>query len=228
MLEQNLQSSAQSTTQSCVLKQSSPASVSEKDTHYPKQALSERSWMHLPEGGAQSSFSFLPGTRVDAESTPSQSHFHLYPGFCSTALSLISSFQASSFPFSFPLLLFSLSVVLDSLWPHGLQHARIPCPSSSPGVCSNSCPLSWWCFSQDAAESGSCRHPSGSCHRVKSLQSKHFFLLLTDGLTSTQFVWMTIFLPFFWLTMITLLCKPVGISPGPWREVGGLWEKLRL
>ena len=42
-----------------------------------------------------------------------------------------------------PLLLFNYSVVSDSLWPHGLQHARLPCPSLSPGVCSNSCPLSW-------------------------------------------------------------------------------------
>ena len=33
----------------------------------------------------------------------------------------------------------------DSLWPRGLQHARLPCPSLSPGVCSNSCPLSRWC-----------------------------------------------------------------------------------
>ena len=41
--------------------------------------------------------------------------------------------------------LFSRSVVSDSLWTHGLQHARLPCPSLSPGVCSNSCPLSWWC-----------------------------------------------------------------------------------
>ena len=40
---------------------------------------------------------------------------------------------------------FSRSVVSDSLWPHGLQHARLPCPSPSPGVCSNSCPLSQWC-----------------------------------------------------------------------------------
>ena len=31
------------------------------------------------------------------------------------------------------------------LQPHRLQHARLPCPSLSPGVCSNSCPLSWWC-----------------------------------------------------------------------------------
>ena len=33
----------------------------------------------------------------------------------------------------------------SSLRPHGLQHARLPCPSLSPGVCSNSCPLSRWC-----------------------------------------------------------------------------------
>ena len=34
----------------------------------------------------------------------------------------------------------------DSLWPHGLQHARLPCPLSLR-VCSNSCPLSQWCHS---------------------------------------------------------------------------------
>ena len=33
----------------------------------------------------------------------------------------------------------------DSLWTHGLPYASLPCPSLSPGVCSNSCPLSWWC-----------------------------------------------------------------------------------
>ena len=43
------------------------------------------------------------------------------------------------------LLLFSHSVVSDSLWPHGFQHARLPCPSPSPGVCSNWFPLNWWC-----------------------------------------------------------------------------------
>ena len=40
---------------------------------------------------------------------------------------------------------FSCSVVSDSLWPHGLQHARPPCPSLTPGVHSNSRPLSQWC-----------------------------------------------------------------------------------
>ena len=40
---------------------------------------------------------------------------------------------------------FSCSVVNDSLWPHEAQHVRPPCPLPTPGACSNSCPLSWWC-----------------------------------------------------------------------------------
>ena len=40
---------------------------------------------------------------------------------------------------------FSHSVLSDSLQPHGLQHARPPCPSPTPRVYSDSCPLSWWC-----------------------------------------------------------------------------------
>ena len=53
-------------------------------------------------------------------------------GFCWPPLSL-SSVQ------------YSHSVVSSSLQPHGLQHARFPCPSPTPGVYSNSCPLSRWC-----------------------------------------------------------------------------------
>ena len=40
---------------------------------------------------------------------------------------------------------FSCSVVSDSLWPHELQHARLPCPSPTPRVHPNPCPLCWWC-----------------------------------------------------------------------------------
>ena len=48
---------------------------------------------------------------------------------------------------------FNCSVLSDSLQPHGLQHARPPCPSPTPEACSNSCPLSRWC------------HPTiSSCH----------------------------------------------------------------
>ena len=40
---------------------------------------------------------------------------------------------------------FSCSVVSDSLQPHGLQHAKLPCASPTPGACLNSCPFSQWC-----------------------------------------------------------------------------------
>ena len=49
-------------------------------------------------------------------------------------------------PITLLLLLFSHWVVSNSLWPYGLQHDRVPCPSPSPKVCSNSCPLSQWCY----------------------------------------------------------------------------------
>ena len=44
-----------------------------------------------------------------------------------------------------PSLQFSRWVMSNSLQPHGLKHARLPCPSPTPGAYTNSCPLSWWC-----------------------------------------------------------------------------------
>ena len=52
----------------------------------------------------------------------------------------ISSVQFSSVQFSH-------SVLSDALQPHGQQHARLPCPSPTPGTCSNSYPWSQWCHS---------------------------------------------------------------------------------
>ena len=46
----------------------------------------------------------------------------------------------------------------DSLRPHGLQNVSLPCPSPSPGVCSDSCPLSWWCHPPS--------QPLSSCNTV--------------------------------------------------------------
>ena len=54
---------------------------------------------------------------------------------------------------------FSPSVVFDSLWPHGLQHIRLPCPSPNPRACSNSCPSHRWC------------HPTISPSIIPHLQS---------------------------------------------------------
>jgi len=45
----------------------------------------------------------------------------------------------------FPMCIQFSSVVSDSLWPHELQHTRPPCPSPTPRVHPNSCPLSQWC-----------------------------------------------------------------------------------
>ena len=59
-------------------------------------------------------------------------------------------------------LLFSHSVMSDSLRPIGLQHARPPCPSPSPRACSNSCPLSQWChptISSSVVPFSSCLQP---------------------------------------------------------------------
>ena len=41
---------------------------------------------------------------------------------------------------------FSVAKSCLTLWPHGLLQAKLPCPSLSPGICSNSCPLGWWCY----------------------------------------------------------------------------------
>ena len=54
---------------------------------------------------------------------------------------------------------FSLSVVSNSLRPHEPQHVRPPCPSPTPGVYSNPCPLNWWChptISSSAVPFSSC------------------------------------------------------------------------
>ena len=58
---------------------------------------------------------------------------------------------------------FSRSVMSDSLRSHGLQHARPPCPSPTPGACSNSCPSGQWC------------HPTTSSSVIPFFSSPHSF-----------------------------------------------------
>ena len=75
---------------------------------------------------------------VCSDSCPLSQWCHL------TILSSVTLF--SSCPPSFSALVqFSRSVISDSLRPHELQHARLLCPSLSPRICSDSCPLSQWC-----------------------------------------------------------------------------------
>ena len=63
---------------------------------------------------------------------------------CSNAPPFIDCFDFIGF-LSFISNQFSCSVESNSLRPHGLQHARLPCPSPAPRAYSNSCPSSWWC-----------------------------------------------------------------------------------
>ena len=69
------------------------------------------------------------------------------------------------------------------LWPRGLQHVRLPCLSTSPGACSNSCPLSWWCHPTIS----SCVVPFSSC--LQSFPASGSFpvnQLFTSGGQSTE------------------------------------------
>ena len=76
--------------------------------------------------------------------------------------SLINLTKLKSYQVGSAHVIFSIDVVqslshIQSLWPHGLQHARPPCPSPPPGVCS--CPLSKWCcptISSSVAPFSSC------------------------------------------------------------------------
>ena len=90
-------------------------------------------------------------------------------GFLWEARQKTFRWESVSFALCLPFLLFSCSVMSNSLWSHGLQHPRLPCPSPSPRVCSNSCPLSQWCYptiSSSVVPFSSCLQSfpaSGSC-----------------------------------------------------------------
>ena len=71
---------------------------------------------------------------------------------------------------------FSHSVMSDSLQPHMLQHARLPYPSPTPGVCSNSCPSSRWChstISSSAVPFASCLQSSPASGSFPIVSSSH-------------------------------------------------------
>ena len=81
--------------------------------------------------------------------------------FCLFKLFMGLSWQEcwSGLPFPSPVQ-FSHWVMSDSLWPHGQQHTRPPCPSPTPGVYPNSCSLSQWChpaISSSVIPFSSCR-----------------------------------------------------------------------
>ena len=93
----------------------------------------------------------------------------------------------------------------DSLWSQGLQHARLPCPSPSPGVCSNSCSLSQWChptISSSVSPFSSCPQtfPGSESFPVSQL----FASGLQYGSFNLRFAWV--------LLMNTQGWFPLGVS----------------
>ena len=76
---------------------------------------------------------------------------------------------------SISILQYRRSVISDSLRPHGLQQARLPCPSPTTGACSNPCPLSQWChptISSSTVPFSSCLQ---SFPASESFPVSHFF-----------------------------------------------------
>ena len=90
------------------------------------------------------------------------------------------------------LLFFSGSAVSNSLWPHGLQHARLPCPSPTPRVHSNSCPLNWWChptISSSVIPFSSCLQSSQHQGLFKWVSSSHQVAKLFEFLLHGTMKW---------------------------------------
>ena len=100
-----------------------------------------------------------------------------------------------------PSVQFSCSVMYYSLRPHELQHARPPCPSPTPGVYPNLCPLSWWCHLTI----------SSSCP-----------LLLLPSVFSSIYFWMTLNWC-YWMLGAGALGQPRGRVWGGRREEGSGW-----
>ena len=110
---------------------------------------------------------------------------------------------------------FSCSLMSDSLWPHELQHTRLPCPSPTPRPYSNSCSSSWWCYPTISSSV----IPFSSC--FQSFPASGYFLMspfFTSGgqnigaSASASVVTMNIqnWFPLGLTGLISLLCK--GLS----------------
>ena len=90
------------------------------------------------------------------------------------SVSFLATTKVSRLPLWPLLLLFSCSVVSGCLWP---QHARLPCPSLSSGVCWNSWPLSRWChpnISSSVVPFSSCLQSFSASHLAKGAHTNQF------------------------------------------------------
>ena len=119
----------------------------------------------------------------------------------------------------------SQSVMSDSLWPHGLQHVTPPCPSPTPGVYSNFCPLSQWCH--PTISSSVIPFPTFNLFQhqglFKWLSSSHHVAKVLEFQLQHQFLPMNTqdWSPLGWTGWISLNREEIGIS-------GNLCQKVQL
>ena len=117
-------------------------------------------------------------------------------------------------------MLFRCSVMSNSLWPHRLQHARLPCPSLFPRVCTNSCPLSQWSHPTNSSSLTPFSSSLQSFPASGSFPVSHLFASGSQSIAasaSASVLSMNIQFP-LWLTgLIPLLSMGLsqGSSPAP-------------
>ena len=115
---------------------------------------------------------------------------------------------------------FSHSVMSDSLWPHGLQYARPPCPSPTRRVCSDSCPLSRWChptMSSSVVPFSSCPQtfPASGTFQLSQLFASGGQSIGVAASTSVLPMYTQDWAPSEWTDWISLQSKGLSSSPTP-------------
>ena len=110
---------------------------------------------------------------------------------------------------------FNRSAISNSLWPHALQHARLPCPSPTPRACSNSSPLSQWChptISSSVVPFSSCLQscPASGSFLVSQLFSSGGQSIRVSASTSVLPMNIQDWFPLGWTGLILLQSK--GLS----------------
>ena len=105
----------------------------------------------------------------------------------------------------------------NSFWPHELQGTRLPCPSLSPGVCSNSHTLNWWChltmssfaasFScpQSFPESGSCPISWLFASGGQSIRASASTSVLSMNIQGWFPLWLSVLISSYWWTLVNRL-----------------------
>ena len=118
-----------------------------------------------------------------------------------------------------------------SLWPHGLQHTRPPCPSPTPGVYSNSCSLSWWChptIPTSVVPFSSCLQsfPASGSFQMSQLFTSDGQSIEVSALTSVLPMNIQDWSPLRWTGWISLQSKGLSLLQHHSSKASILWHSV--